>query len=468
MSQAINIIGLKGIPLIKKGDNITKILLQALKNNNITLEDGDILLIAQTIISKSLGYIKDLNDIKPSDEAYRLYDKMASLCQDNNLPVKNPELIQAILDESREVIKSEHVMIVETKHGFVCANAGIDKSNVEGETKISLLPEDSDSQARKIHEFLYKETTKRVAVIITDSFGRAFRVGAIGAAIGVAGINPILDKRGSVDLYGKVLKTTIIGQTDNLASAAQLVMGESNEGLPIVLIRGYKFEFSEDANIHQILMSKENDLFRLGNTEVLLRMLKSRRSYKLKFSKKDVEKDLIIKSIEVARWAPNAHNGQFWRYIILEKGKCRNSLIENMNKKLITDLTSDGKTEQEIEVKVNKTKSNFINSPYLILLCLDTASLTKFSDLERENNEFIMGVQSISASATYLQLAFEVYGLASCWYCAPLFAKTLISDTLKLPSSYVPMAFFTVGYPIHMVKIPKRKPVEEIIYKINS
>jgi len=359
-------------------------------------------------------------------------------------------------------------MIVETKHGFVCANAGIDKSNVEGETKISLLPEDSDSQAREIHEFLYKETKKRVAVIITDSFGRAFRIGAIGVAIGVAGISPILDKRGSVDLYGKVLKTTIIGQADNLASAAQLVMGESNEGLPIVLIHGYKFDFSEDTNIHQILMSKENDLFRLSNTEVLLRMLKSRRSYKLKFSEKEVEKDLIIKSIEVARWAPNAHNGQFWRYIILEKGKRRNTLIENMNKKLITDLISDGKTEQEIEVKVNKTKSNFINSPYLILLCLDTANLTKFVDLERENNEFIMGVQSISASATYLQLAFEAYGLASCWYCAPLFAKTIISNTLKLPSSYVPMAFFTVGYPLHMVKIPKRKPLEEIIYKINS
>jgi coenzyme F420-0:L-glutamate ligase/coenzyme F420-1:gamma-L-glutamate ligase len=469
MSQSINLIGLKEIPLIKPGDNIAQIIAKSLKDNKVILENGDILVIAQTIISKSLGKIKDLDYITPSDEAYRLYNKMAPLSKEFDLPIKSPELIQAILDESRDILRTEHVMIVETKHGFVCANAGIDRSNVEGETKITLLPDDSDFEASKIHEFLYKQTKKRVAIIIIDSFGRAFRVGAVGAAIGVAGINSILDKRGSFDLYGKELKTTIVGQIDNLASAAQLIMGESNEGLPVVLIRGYKFEYTREASINQILRSKENDLFRIDEKgEDFSKILRSRRSYKLEFSEKEVERKLVEQCIEIARWAPSAHNGQFWRYVILEKDKIRNKLIENMNTKLMSNLTKDGKSILEIKEKVNKTKDSFVRSPYLILLCLDSKDLFKFNDLERDENEFIMGVQSISASATYLQLAFETYGLASCWYCAPLFAKEIISCTLSLPSSYIPMAFFTVGYPLYKVNSPKRKPLNDIIYNFLS
>lgn len=466
MDQKIQIIGLRGIPLVKPGDDITKIILEALKIDNLTLENGDIIVIAQSIISKSIGRIKDLKEIKPSEEAYHLYEKMEPLCKDFELPIKSPELIQAILDESREILKAEHVMIVETKQGFVCANAGIDKSNVEGESNITFLPENSDFEAIKIHNTFYGQTGSHVGVIISDSFGRAFRVGAVGVAIGVAGISPILDKRGSLDLYGKELKTTIVGQIDNLASAAQLIMGESNEGIPVVLIRGYKFDFVKSSNINQILRKKESDLFRLENKkDEFLGLLKSRRSYKLKFSEKKIEKKVIMQCIEIARWAPSAHNGQFWRYILLEKDKLRYELIENMNNKLKEDLTRDGKSEQEIKEKVSKTKKNFIKSPYLILLCLDKNDLYHFNDLERDQNEYIMGIQSISASATYLQLAFEALGLASCWYCAPLFTKEIITDTLKLPSSYVPMAFFTVGYPLQEVKAPKRRPLNEIIYK---
>jgi F420 biosynthesis protein FbiB-like protein len=214
-------------------------------------------------------------------------------------------------------------------------------------------------------------------------------------------------------------------------------------------------------------LPKENDLFRLDVVkDVVLKYLKSRRSYKLEFSDKHVERDMVEQCIEIARWAPSAHNGQFWRYILLGKNKLRNDLIEKMNKKLREDLTVDGMTEQEIQEKIEKTKNNFIKSPYLILLCLDNKNLSKYNDVERDQNEFIMGIQSTSASAIYLLLAFEVYGLASCWYCAPLFAKEVISDTLKLPSSFIPLAFFTVGYPLHEVNAPERKPLKEIIHII--
>ncbi|TFG05728.1 MAG: coenzyme F420-0:L-glutamate ligase, partial [Promethearchaeota archaeon] len=225
MVEKIKIIGLNGIPLIKPGDRIPKIILDALTRNDIGLENGDILVIAQTIISKANNRLVDLKKIAPTEEACRITEELNSKARLKGLPEKSPELIQKILDEAKEIIKKEHVIVVETNHGFVCANAGIDKSNVEGETTISLLPEDCDEEARSIAEELKKVTKKDVGVIISDSFGRPFRIGATGVALGTAGVSAILDKRGKTDLFGHELQTTLIGQVDNLSSAAQLLMG---------------------------------------------------------------------------------------------------------------------------------------------------------------------------------------------------------------------------------------------------
>lgn len=467
MKEKVNLIAIKEIPLIKTGDDIPKIIFNALKLNNLEIENGDILVLAQTIISKSLGRTQSLNQIKPSQKAIEIFKKIAPLVKEYLLPEKSPELIQAILDESMEVIKTEHVMIVETHHGFVCANAGIDKSNVKGKDEITLLPFDSDKEAEKIRIILQRLTGKKIAVIISDSFGRAFRIGSVGVALGASGINPILDKRGSKDLYGKELQSTIVGQIDNLASAAQLIMGEADEGQPVVVIRGYDFNITENTSIKQILRKRELDLFRDAkfreNFEILL---KSRRSYKLEFSNKKIEESLIKECIEIARWAPSAHNSQSWRYIIMEQGKLRETLIKNINLKLGEDLFKDGKSKNFIKKKIEKTKNQFLRSPYLILLCLDTQELEKYSDQEREKNEYVMGVQSISASATYLLLAFEMRELAACWYCAPLFAKEIIKNTLNLPSSFIPMAFFTVGQSLKTQQIPKRKDLKDIIFKV--
>ena len=463
----IKIIGLKEIPLIKKGDNIPEIIIDALNRNRLILQDGDIIIIAQTIISKCNGRTKNLNDILPSEKAIEIYKSLKQIVKNRGLPEKKPELIQVILDESKKILKQQHVLITETKQGFICADAGIDKSNIGDQDFISLLPENPDKDAEKIRIALKNTSKKEIAVIISDSFGRAFRVGAIGTAIGVSGINPILDMRGKKDLYGYELRTTIIGQVDSLAAAAQLVMGESNEGIPIVLIKGYNFKLDENATINPILRDKKIDLFRKQSNKSLLEILKKRRSYKLSFASKDVEKKLIEECIELACWAPSAHNGQFWRYIILEKGILREKLIDKMNEKLRNDLLKDGINEKVIKEKVNKTRYTFIDAPFLILLCLDVKDLEKYKDTGRTQNEFFLGIQSISSSATYLLLAFEMKELASCWYCAPLFAKEIIKQALELPTSYVPMAFFTVGYPLKRVKAPKRKSLKEIIYEPN-
>ena len=463
----IKIIGLKEIPLIKKGDNIPEIIIEALSRNGLALKDGDIIIIAQTIISKSNGRTRNLNEIIPSEKALKLWKYIKPKVKNHGLPEKNPELIQAILDESREIIKYEHVLITETKHGFICADAGIDKSNIEGEGIVTLLPENPDKEAEKIRITLKNKTEREIAIIISDSFGRAFRLGAIGNAIGVSGINPILDMRGKKDLFGYELQTTIVGQADSLAAAAQLIMGESDEGIPIVLIRGYNFEFNKETTIKSILRKKEIDLFRYNEEASIRKILKNRRSYKLPFTTQNVDRKIIEECIELARWAPSAHNGQFWRYIILKRDKLRISLINKMNKKLSIDLLKEGKSKEFIKSKVEKTKNNFLNSPILILLCLDTSDFEKYQDPKRTQNEFLLGIQSISNSATYLLLAFEMKKLAACWYCAPLFAESIIKENLKLPETYIPMAFFTVGYPIKAIKPPNRKELKEVIYELS-
>jgi len=467
MNDNINMIGIEDIPLIKAGDNLPSIIFNTLKHKNLTLENGDVLVIAQSIVSKSLGRMRNLKNIKPSQKAIKIYKKMATLTEKASLPKKSQELIQAILDESKQVLKAEHVLVVETHHGFICANAGIDQSNVGSKDLVSLLPLDSDIEANKIRNSLQKLTGKKLAVIISDSFGRSFRIGSVGVALGVSGLNPILDKRGDKDLFGKELQSTIIGQIDNLASSAQLIMGEADEGLPVVIIRGYNFIFNENASIKQILRKKELDLFRdEGVAKSFENILRSRRSYKLEFNDRRVNIALIKESIELARWAPSAHNGQFWRYFIIEQGSSRENLIENMNSKLKDDLLRDGRSKDYIQREIEKTRTNFLSCPYLILLCLDKKSLEKYSDSEREKNEYIMGVQSVSASATYLLLAFEIKGLAACWYCAPLFAKDIIKDTLNLPNSFIPMAFFTVGYSMKESPKPNRKDLKDIIFRV--
>lgn len=467
MKDNINLIGIEDIPLIKTGDDLPSIIFNALIHKNLTLENGDILVIAQTIVSKSLGRIRNLENIKPSQKANEIYKKMAPLTEKSCLPIKSPKLIQAILEESKQVIKTEHVMIVETHHGFICANAGIDQSNIGSKDSISLLPLDSDLEAEKIRNSLQKLSGKKIAIIISDSFGRSFRIGSVGVALGVSGLNPILDKRGNKDLFGRELQSTIIGQSDNLASSAQLIMGEADEGLPVVIIRGYNFNFDENASIKQILRKRELDLFREeGVVKNFENILRSRRSYKLEFNARKVNRALIEESIELARWAPSAHNGQFWRYVIIDQGSSRENLIENMNNKLKDDLLRDGKSKDYIQRKIEKTRTNFLSCPYLILLCLDKKDLEEYTDGEREKNEYIMGVQSVSASATYLLLAFEIKKLAACWYCAPLFAKDIIIKTLNLPNSFIPMALFTVGYSLKESPKPNRKDLKDIIFRV--
>lgn len=244
---------LPDIPVIEARDDLGAILLASLEKANIQLQDGDILVLAQKIVSKAEGRLVDLNDVVPSPAALDLALDVE----------KDPRLVELILQESNEVVRQKPgVLIVEHKLGFVCANAGIDRSNVGGSGEIALLlPEDPDGSAERLRVELEKARDAKIGVLIIDSHGRAWRNGTLGLAIGFSGLPGVVDKRGEQDLLGYELKVTEIGAADELAAGASLVMGQAAEGRPAVHARGFPYPLRE-GRLGELLRDKERDLFR--------------------------------------------------------------------------------------------------------------------------------------------------------------------------------------------------------------
>lgn len=254
--MSIEIIEIKDFPIIKQNDDLCEIIYDSLINNDITLVDGDVLVLAETVVSKAEGNYVKVEDVVPTEEAQKMAQKTG----------KDARQCQIILDNSKEIIRcQEGLIITESPHGFVCANSGIDNSNCE-EGYVTPLPVNPDESARKIKRYLDEKFNVESKIIISDTHGRAWRVGAIGVAVGISGLHPVTDFRGTHDLYGQELMSTMEATADELASAASLVMGQSDNGICLVLIRGYDSSLTacgvDEANIGEIIREKQQDAFR--------------------------------------------------------------------------------------------------------------------------------------------------------------------------------------------------------------
>jgi len=267
--STLTLTSLSGIPLIRQGDNLADIVVRTLSENKITLQENDILVFAQKIISKAEGRRINLVTVTPSTRAIELAAQTE----------KDPRLVELILQESREVLRTRPgAIIVEHKLGFVCANAGIDHSNVDspfplGEGSgvrvtgnsldewVLLLPAEPDRSAETIRQEILSRTGKRIGILIIDSHGRAWRNGTVGVAIGIAGMPGLQDLRGQPDLFGFTLRITQVGVADELAAAASLIMGQAAEGTPVVHVRGFPYPLRE-GSLKELIRPKEQDLFR--------------------------------------------------------------------------------------------------------------------------------------------------------------------------------------------------------------
>ncbi len=246
----IELIGLEGIGEARRGDSIGALIVEACARQSITLCPADILVVAHKIVSKAEGRIVRLDDVKPSARAQEIARELS----------KDARQVEVILRESRRVIrKGGTALIVETHHGFICANAGVDASNV-GPGQVALLPRDPDASAKEIREEIKQRLGVVPGIIISDSFGRAWRLGTVDVAVGVAGLNPIKDERGTTDSYGYELKAAVAAVGDELAAAAELIMGKKGQ-IPVVLIRGYEAK-GEEGSARELLRPEAEDLFR--------------------------------------------------------------------------------------------------------------------------------------------------------------------------------------------------------------
>jgi coenzyme F420-0:L-glutamate ligase / coenzyme F420-1:gamma-L-glutamate ligase len=254
MREDVRILGLKRFPIVKPGDDIADLVIRSTRSLNIPIQNDDILVIGHKIISKAEGRIVSLSDINPSSRAI----KVARRCR------KDPRLVELILKESRRIVKAEPgILLVETKSGFVCLNAGIDRSNVDGPDTYCLLPSDPKRSASRIAGRMRTRTGKRVRVVVTDTYSRPFRVGQSEFAIGISGLDPFVDYRGSKDLFGSTLKFKRVSIADELASAGELVMGQGSEGVPAAIIKGVKrIRTSRGSVGARLVMRKSQDLFR--------------------------------------------------------------------------------------------------------------------------------------------------------------------------------------------------------------
>lgn len=251
----LTLTALPNIPLIQRGDDLIAIILRGVRDANLALQDGDVLVLAQKIVSKSEGRMVRLNDVTPSPRALEI----AQQCG------KDARFCEVVLWDTREVLRvRDGLIVVETTHGWVCANAGIDRSNVaphDADEWVLRLPEDADRSARELREHLRAATSRDVGIIIDDTHGRAWRNGAIGVAIGVAGLPAVEDLRGRADLFGYHLQVTTIGLADQIASAASLLQGQADEGRPIIHARGVPMS-PGDGSAREIVRERELDLFR--------------------------------------------------------------------------------------------------------------------------------------------------------------------------------------------------------------
>lgn len=248
----VKIIGVLGIPLVKQGDDLARLIVEAAREHGVGIAQGDILVVAQKVVSKAEGRIVRLDEVEPSTFAHIVTSVMDR---------KDPRHVEVVLRETSRIIRmKDGHLIMETNQGYVCANAGVDVSNVSGGDVVSLLPKDPDRSAQMIREGIRGLTGVDVAVIVSDTFGRPWRLGHVNFALGVAGMEPFIDYRGQTDMLGYRLVVTRMAVADELAAAAELAMGKSS-GVPVVIIRGFPYPEGEGWG-REMIRPLEQDLFR--------------------------------------------------------------------------------------------------------------------------------------------------------------------------------------------------------------
>jgi coenzyme F420-0:L-glutamate ligase/coenzyme F420-1:gamma-L-glutamate ligase len=406
----ITVLPVEGIPEIHPGDDLAAAVAAAIPASE--LRAGDIVAVTQKVVSKAEGRL-----------------------------VRSDDRDEWVRRETRRVVASrEGVVISETAHGFVCANAGVDASNV-ADGWLSLLPEDPDRSAEELRTRLSSEAGAEIGVVVTDTFGRAWRRGVVDVAIGAAGLPALIDLRGTADHTGRRLEATIVALADQVAAAAGLVMGKAAR-VPVAVVRGVVTAEAQPTNAHEIIRPPEEDLFR----ESPLQAISARRTIRF-FGEGAVPSAALTEAVRAACTAPAPHHTRPWSFVVVTSAAAKQRLLSAMAVAWRADLERDGTPEHVISRRIAKSDAVLGAAPVLIVPLIRLRGAHSYPDAERSAAERDMFMLSGGAAIQTLLVGLHAQGLASSWISSTLFCAEETRDALGVDDEWIPLGSVAVGPP---------------------
>lgn len=423
--MSIEVHPVTGLGEVGPDDDLAALIAERLP---VRLRDGDVVVVTQKAVSKAEGRVVDA---APGKEAW-------------------------VERETRRVVaRRGDLVIAETHHGFVCANAGVDASNV-AEGMLSLLPEDPDGSAERIRATLEDRTGARVGVVVTDTFGRPWRAGLVEVAIGVAGLPALLDLRGSTDGGGRPLETTVLAHADAVAAAAGLVMGKA-EGVPAAVVRGAETDAAAGSG-RDLIRPSDEDMFRWSP----LQAISARRTVRA-FEDARVPREALLEAVAAALTAPVPHGSRHptrpWTWVMLESSAAKRALLDAMAEAWVRDLRGDGTPEDVIERRLRRSDELLGRAPVLAIPFLTMANADDYPDERRRQAERDMFVLATGASVQGFMLALHAQGIGSAWVSSTLFCRPETAAVLGMDEGWLAMGAVAAGFAAGP-EPPPRPPID--------
>ena len=416
------VVGVEGLPEVRPGDDVAQLLAAA-----VELQDGDVLVVTSKLLSKAEGRFVPVPPGADREQVRR----------------------SAVADETvRVVARRGPTVIAENRNGLVLAAAGVDASNVRAD-EIALLPVDPDASARGLRDRLQELTGRRVAIVVSDTVGRPWRVGQVDVAIGVAGLAPVRDARGTADSYGAVLEVTEIAVADELAGAAELVKGKA-DGIPVALVRGLPLP-DDGRGAGALVRPADQDWFRLGTVEAQQAAVALRRTVRA-FTDRPVDRTTVLRAVDAALTAPAPHHTTPWRFVLVEERAT--ALLDAMAQRWAQDLTNDGFSQDSVARRLRRGDV-LCAAPYLVVPCLVAAGAHDYPDERRARAEERLFLLAMGAGIQNLLVQLATEGLGSAWVSSTLFCPDVVRSALELPADWQPMGAVAVG---HAASAPPQRP----------